>query len=166
MPKQLLKPDFYYNSIFEVPYELLYEQGVRAIIYDIDNTLVSHDDIYPPSNITGLVERLRTMGYKIGLLSNNSSRRMAAFNESMKLPSASMAVKPFTPALRRLMSEMNVDSRETAIIGDQLFADIWCGKRVGITTILVKPITHNEVITARIKRGLERRVLRRYYANT
>ena len=163
MLKPLLKPDFYYDSIFHVPYEELYGQGLRGLIFDIDNTLVSHDDKVPPGKITDLVEKLQGMGFQIGLLSNNNSRRLEAFNESMQLPGASMAAKPFTLSLRRLMQKMEISPQETAIIGDQLFADIWCGKRVGIMTILVKPITHKEVITARVKRGLERRMLKRYY---
>ena len=161
--KPLLKPDFYFDSVFQVPYDRLYEQGVRGLIFDIDNTLASHADKRPHSKTVALVKRLKKMGFHIGLLSNNSAKRLEAFNEVMQLPGASMAAKPFTPALRRLMQEMKVSSEETAIIGDQLFADIWCGKRVGITTVLVKPITEKEVITARIKRGLERRMLKRYY---
>lgn len=103
------------------------------------------------------------MGFQVGLLSNNNARRLDVFNESMQLPGASMAAKPFTAVLRRLMKEMDVNPTETAIIGDQLFADVWCGKRAGLTTVLVKPLTEKEVVTVRIKRGLERRFLKRYY---
>ena len=103
------------------------------------------------------------MGFQVGLLSNNSSRRLTAFNKTMNLPGTARAGKPFAASLRKLMKEMDVNPQETAIIGDQLFADIWCGKRAGVTTVLVKPITEKEVVTVRIKRGLERWVLKRYY---
>ena len=166
MLKPLLKPDFYFDSIFQVPYEDLYNQGVRGLIYDIDNTLVTHDDKYPPDRIISFVSDLQSTGFQVGLLSNNNARRLAAFNESMRLPGASMAAKPFTKALKRMMAKMEVDPHETAIIGDQLFADVWCGKRAGIITVLVKPISEKEVITVRLKRGLERRILKRYYTQT
>ena len=158
----LLKPDFYFDSIFDIPYNRLYEQGLRGIIYDIDNTLVTHADKKPTQKIVSLVNDLQDMGFKVGLLSNNNSRRLEIFNRSMCLPGASMAAKPFTKALRRMMVDMDVTPKETAIIGDQLFADIWCGKRAGIVTVLVKPISEKEVITVRLKRGLERRMLKRY----
>ena len=163
MLKPLFKPDFYYDSIFCIPYGELYEQGMRGLVYDIDNTLVSHADKHPPSKILNLVEELQDLGFQLGLLSNNTGRRLEEFNKSMGLRGASMAAKPFTQVFRRLMNEMSVSPHETAIIGDQLFADIWCGKRTGVTTILVKPITEKEVITVRMKRGLERWTLRRYY---
>ena len=159
----MLKPDFYFDSIFQLPYEHLYKQGVRGLIYDIDNTLASHADKYPPVKIISLIKRLQKMGFKVGLLSNNSYKRLAVFNQTMRLPGTARAGKPFAAALRKLMKKMDVNPKETAIIGDQLFADIWCGKRAGVMTVLVKPITEKEVVTVRIKRGLERWVLKRYY---
>jgi HAD superfamily phosphatase (TIGR01668 family) len=111
----------------------------------------------------GTVNDVQIAGFQVGLLSNNNAKRLDLFNESMKLPAAARAVKPFTSVLKRLMEEMGLGPDETAIIGDQLFADVWCGKRAGLTTVLVKPITKKEVISVRMKRGLERRMLKRYY---
>lgn len=158
----MLKPDFYFDSIFQIPYDRLYDSGIRCLIYDIDNTLVSHYDKRPPVKIVSLINRLRKRGFQVGLLSNNTSRRVNSFNEFMGLPGSSKAAKPFTAVLRRVMEEMDANPQETAIIGDQLFADVWCGKRAGITTVLVKPITDKEFFTVRIKRGLERRMLKKY----
>ena len=159
----LLKPDFYFDSIFSVPYDHLYKQGIRGLIYDIDNTLVSHADVRPPGKIVSLVKKLQGMGFYVGLLSNNTPKRMREFNEKMNLPCASRAAKPFAFSLKKLMKKMGMMPAEVAIIGDQLFADVWCGKRAGITTVLVKPITKTEVVTVRLKRGLERKFLKRYY---
>jgi len=161
----LLNPDFYFDSIFQIPYEQLYAQGIRGLIFDIDNTLAGYDDRRPPLKTASLINRLHKVGFQVGLLSNNNAKRLTTFNEFMQLPGASLAAKPFTPALRRVMKEMGVSPNETAIIGDQLLADIWCGKRAGITTVLVKPLTEKEVITVRLKRGLERRMLQRYLSN-
>jgi len=158
----LINPDFYFDSIFQIPYDHLHEQGIRGLIFDIDNTLAGYDDKRPPVNTASLINKLHKMGFKVGLLSNNNAKRLQTFNEFMQLPGASLAAKPFTPALKRVMKEMGVDSNETAIIGDQLLADIWCGQRAGITTVLVKPLTEREVITVRLKSRLERKLLQRY----
>ena len=160
----MLCPDYYFDSVFSIPYERLYERGIRALVYDIDNTLATHADKYPPEPVVALVNKLRSMGFQVALLSNNTPQRMNVFNMSMKLPAASWAAKPFTPGLRRVIKEMGVDPEETIIIGDQLFADVWCGKKAGIGTILVKPIADKEWWTVRLKRGLERRMLKRFFA--
>lgn len=158
----MLYPDFYYDSIFHIPYKSLYEQGLRGLVYDIDNTLAGYEDRQPPARILSLISELHEIGFQVGLLSNNHSGRLNTFNKTMKLPGASLAAKPFTSALKRVMREMHVEQHETAIVGDQLLADIWCGKRAGITTILVKPMTEREVITVILKRLPEQWLLKRY----
>ena len=37
-------PYAYVNDMFHIDYAALYQQGYRAIIFDIDNTLVHHRD--------------------------------------------------------------------------------------------------------------------------
>jgi len=158
----MLSPDYYFDSVFDIPYKRLYEQGLRGLVYDIDNTLSGYEGKQPTARVLALVEELHEIGFQVGLLSNNNSRRLSAYNEGMGLPGASLAGKPFTRGLKRVMKEMGVAPHEAAIVGDQLLADIWCGKNAGITTILVKPMTEREVITVILKRGLERRLRKRY----
>ena len=105
--------------------------------------------------------QLREMGFSIALLSNNTKRRVRIFNETMQFPVAHMAIKPFTFVLRRVMRKMGTAPAETVMIGDQLFTDILCGMRAGCTTVMVKPLTDKDFLTVRVKRGLERHVMRR-----
>ncbi len=35
-------PDEYISSTYAIPFDRLYEEGYRGIIFDIDNTLVPH----------------------------------------------------------------------------------------------------------------------------
>ena len=35
-------PDEYVSSTYVIPFEKLYEDGYRGVIFDIDNTLVPH----------------------------------------------------------------------------------------------------------------------------
>lgn len=161
----MVGPDYVYDSVHEIPYERLYEQGIRALVYDIDNTLATHADITPPDSVLTLVNRLQDIGFKVALLSNNTPNRLSLFNKDMQLYGASMAGKPFAPGLRRVMKDMEVTPEETLMIGDQLFADIWCGYNAGVATVLVKPIALKEWWTVRLKRGLERRMLKRILAN-
>lgn len=36
-------PDEDVASAYEIPYDTLYQKGIRGVIFDIDNTLVPHD---------------------------------------------------------------------------------------------------------------------------
>jgi hypothetical protein len=158
----LLHPNYFYDSIFQIPYEKLYAQGIRGLVFDIDNTLGMYEEKRPAMKVAALLKRLQGMGFQVGLLSNNGAKRVNAFNEFLKLPVASMALKPSTAALRRVIGEMQTAPDATALIGDQLLTDVWCGKRAGMMTILVKPISDKDIFTIKIKRWVERRLLRDY----
>jgi len=157
----VLRPHWYCDSVFTIPYDELYARGIRALIYDIDNTLAGYDDALPPPRTLELFDRLREKGFTVGLLSNNTHERLRGFNQHIQLPGFAPAGKPFTTTLTRLMRVMGATKRETALIGDQLFTDVWCGRRAGICAILVKPLTDKDVLWVRIKRRLERVVLKR-----
>ena len=44
------------------------------------------------------------------------------------------------------MKIFNYELSDVAIIGDQLYTDILCGNRVGIKTILVHPMSKDDLI--------------------
>ena len=157
----MLCPDFYFESVLDVPYERLYELGLRGLIFDIDNTLGAYEDEVAPGEICVMMDRLGDLGFKVGLLSNNGLRRMESFNRDMKLPGSARAAKPLAGKLLRLVRDMGLARHECAMVGDQLLTDIWCGRRAGVRTILVKPLTEREVLSVMLKRGLERRLFKR-----
>ena len=58
---------------------------------------------------------------------------------------------------------MKTTKGTTLFVGDQLFTDVWGGKRTGIQTFLVKPIHPKEEIQIVLKRRLEWIVLYFYH---
>ena len=54
---------------------------------------------------------------------------------------------------------METDTTNTLFVGDQLFPDIWGANRLGIQTVLVKPINPKEEIQIVLKRYLEKPIL-------
>ena len=60
-------PDVYLDSAYEIDYEGLYEQGYRGVIFDIDNTLVTHGAPADDKSIA-LFVRLRNIGLASMLL--------------------------------------------------------------------------------------------------
>lgn len=159
--KNRLKPDLYLNTVYELDTAALKVKGIRAIIVDIDNTLVSWDTRLPDEKVTGLVSRLAAEGFKICILSNNTRKRVEEFNKGLSLPAIYKALKPSKAAFKRAMKLMDSDAGTTAVIGDQLFTDILGGNRLGLFTVLVSPISDKEFIWTRLVRMLEKFVLKR-----
>ena len=59
------------------------------------------------------------------------------------------------------MALLNLKPHEVAVVGDQLFTDVFGGNRLGIYTILINPISRNELDSTKMMRKLERRMLER-----
>ena len=156
-------PDEYVDSAYSIDYEKLYEDGKRGIIFDIDNTLVMHDQP-PDERSVALLKKLDSMGFKILFLSNNKEQRVKSFRDDSVAGALYIhkAAKPRTSGYERAMSMMGTDRDTTVFIGDQLFTDLWGAKRAGIKNILVKPIDPKEEIQIVLKRKLERIVLSSY----
>lgn len=151
-------PDRYVASTYVIDFEKLYEEGVRGIIFDIDNTLVPHGAPADQRAIE-LFERLKKIGFYCCLISNNQEPRVKMFNEKIQVDYVYDAHKPSTKNYRRAMEIMGTDVRNTVFVGDQLFTDVWGAKRAGIPNILVKPIHPKEEIQIVLKRYLEKIVL-------
>ena len=57
---------------------------------------------------------------------------------------------------------MACKKEEAVIVGDQIFTDVYGGNLVGIQTILVQPVSDRDEWKTKIKRGIEKRVIRSY----
>ena len=155
---KMFYPDEYVESTYVIPFEKLYEEGHRGVIFDIDNTLVPHgapaDD-----RAKELFARLKAIGFKCCLLSNNKEPRVKMFNEAIQVNYIFKANKPSVKNYQKAMELMETDETNTIFVGDQLFTDVWGAKRTGIRNYLVKPIHPKEEIQIVLKRVLEKVVL-------
>lgn len=151
-------PDEYVASTYVIPFEKLYEEGYRGLIFDIDNTLVMHG-APADERAKKLFARLKAIGFDCCLLSNNQEPRVKMFNEEIQVHYIYDAHKPSIKNYEKAMELMGTDKSNTIFIGDQLFTDVWGAKRTGIRNILVKPIHPKEEIQIVFKRKLEKIVL-------
>lgn len=159
---QRFYPDHEIESAYDIDYEGLYREGYRGVIYDIDNTLVPHGAPADERAIA-LFQRLREIGYRTILLSNNKEPRVRSFCNQVGSMYIFRAGKPKTTGYENAMARMGTTAENTLFVGDQLFTDVWGAKKAGIVTYLVKPIHPKEEIQIVLKRKLERIVLFFYH---
>ncbi len=153
-----LYPDEYLSSTYEIDFKRFREEGIRGIIFDIDNTLVPHgapaDD-----KARGLFEELRLLGFQVVLLSNNKEPRVKMFRDglidSSHVQYLYKAGKPGRAGYQKAMEMMGTDTASTLFVGDQIFTDVWGARRVGIYSVLVRKIHPKEEIQIVLKRMLE-----------
>lgn len=154
-------PDRYVASTYVIDFEKLYSEGVRGLIFDIDNTLVPHG-APADERAEELFARLKRIGFNCCLISNNQEPRVKMFNKNIQVDYVYNAHKPSTKNYVKAMEIMGTGTADTVFIGDQLFTDVWGAKRAGIPSILVKSIHPKEEIQIVLKRYLEKIVLHFY----
>ncbi|QUH31036.1 YqeG family HAD IIIA-type phosphatase [Vallitalea guaymasensis] len=155
-------PSEYTDSIRQINYRKLYDEGYRGILFDIDNTLVPYDMEHPNQEIIDLFEDIKKIGFKIALVSNNNKIRVTTFNEKLKVFAVHKALKPMTRNLKRAMQAIKTNKKNTVLVGDQIFTDIYGGNRIKIKTILVVPIAEKEEWITKIKRNTEKKIIKAY----
>lgn len=159
---KILFPSQYLGSIFELKIEELLAQGIKGIIFDIDNTLVPYDEPEPTPAIIELFERIRASGIQITLVSNNTEDRVLRFNEKIKVFALHKSRKPLPKSFNKALKLMNCKPHEAVIVGDQIFTDVLGGNVAKIPAILVVPVSDKDERITKIKRGLEKKVIRYY----
>ncbi len=138
---QLLTPDWLATTtLAQLPLEQLLDHGIRALVLDVDRTLLPRrHSAMPPAAEQWLRHALQQL--PIHLLSNNPSRlRIGSVADSLGLPYTTAAGKPRRSALRRVLNELGLPPSQIALVGDRIFTDVLAGNRLGLYTVLVKPI--------------------------
>lgn len=148
-------PDIYFNKKEDIPIEYLYEKGYRGILFDIDNTLVPHDEPVDAAARV-FVNRLKELGFQICLISNNDEERVKTFADPLEVQYVYKAWKPGKKGYLKGMDMIGTDLSNTIFVGDQIFTDIWGARRTGIYSILLDPINPKEEIQIILKRIPER----------
>ena len=151
-------PDAYMDSTYVIDFEKLYKEGIRGVIFDIDNTLVPHG-APADERAMRLFARLRSIGLDYCLISNNQLPRVKPFADAVQAKFVEDAHKPSRKNYLKAMKLMHVDLDSCIFVGDQIFTDVYGAKRCGMRTILVKPLHPKEEIQIVLKRYLEKIVL-------
>ena len=155
-------PDYYYPNVESIPYETMQKENIQAIIFDLDNTLVDYKYNYS-DKLKQWISDLKDKNIKFCILSNTPRRKkLNGIADIFGMTYISNASKPHVKGFKKAMKILKTPKENTVIVGDQLFTDVWGGNRFGIKTILVNPITKHEWLITRIKRPLERKILKKY----
>jgi uncharacterized protein len=155
-------PKMNIDKIQNIDLGILIGKNIKGLILDIDNTLVPQHRMDADENAIQWIEKVKNAGLKACIVSNASKKRVIRFNENLKIHAIHRAGKPGTRALKKALALMALKSNEAAMIGDQIFTDIYGGNKLGLFTILVDPIDKMEALWVRLKRYPEKIILRAY----
>ena len=154
-------PDIYQKSIYTLDYSKLLGRGIKCLLFDLDNTIVPPFSAEMPKKAKDLFVGLKQKGFKIIIFTNSPQIRLKGFKNYLGVDGVSSAHKPRVNKLIKLLKDYGFTASEVAIIGDQIMTDVKCGNKVGITTVLVNPISDKDFFLTKIHRFKERRKMKK-----
>ncbi|MBO5478675.1 MAG: YqeG family HAD IIIA-type phosphatase [Clostridia bacterium] len=157
-----LYPKIYLNNVQEITYEMLEQNKIQGIILDVDNTLI---DYYKniPEGTKEWCTKLKEKGFKFCIASNsNKKEKVKMVAQKLDIPYIYFAKKPLKIGLKKARDIMGLESKNVAVVGDQIFTDVLGANRTGMFSILVEPIKEKDIFVTVVKRPIENYIKKKY----
>ncbi len=154
-----LTPNYRFRSIYDITPAFVHSLSLRGLILDIDNTLVFYGVHKATEENRAWIRGMEAEGIKIAFVSNGYKERVTEYNEEFGYHCSYKSGKPAATSFIKAADIMGVIPRDMAVVGDQIFTDIWGGNNAGMTTILVDPIEKEPWLSFKIKRFIEKPLL-------
>lgn len=155
----MLMPDVVVMAAHDATPELLSGYGVKAVMVDLDDTILASNETELGEGVRSWLASLRAAGLPVALLSNGARERVERCCRDLDIEGFHLAGKPFWWAFQRGLKRLGHEAGETAMIGDQLFTDVLGANLAGMVSILVRPLTPGKLPHTRAARYLERWIL-------
>ena len=145
-------PDIYAKNIYTINYDSLISRGIKCLFFDLDNTIIPVKESHTNLKTIELFKKIKKKDFIIYIVSNSFDRRVGRVAKELDVKYLCYAQKPNTEKVEKLIDQTKKNLSEIAIIGDAITDDILCGNTIGITTILVDPLSHHEYPFAKLRR--------------
>ena len=158
----ILYPKAHFNNVKEISIEFLEKNNIKALILDVDNTLIDYDRNMPDGTVEW-VEQLKHNGIKFYIVSNtNKKDKVEQVSQKLKIKYKHFAMKPFKRGFKYIQTKEKQKAPNIAVVGDQIFTDILGGNRCKMFTILIEPIAEKDIWLTKVKRPIEIFIKKKY----
>ena len=153
-------PDMYQKNIYSINYEKLKNQGIKVLLFDLDNTIIERHNYELPLKLKELFKELNKY-FMIYIISNSFNyEKLEKISKTLHIAYIGGSMKPFKRGYKKINFK-NIKKRQMAMIGDQLLTDILGAKKMGYYTILTDPIKEDdELIFTKFNRLIENAILK------
>lgn len=155
-------PNAYFESVKQIDIQFLKQNKIKAIILDVDNTILDFNKNMP-EGIKEWCEELKNQGIKFCILSNsNQKEKVKMVAEKLHIKYFYFATKPLKRGFKKAIHFLEEKEENITAIGDQIFTDVIGANRCHLFSILVKPLGQKDIFITRLKRPLENYIIKKY----
>jgi uncharacterized protein len=131
------------DALAAIGLDRLIDSGIKGIILDLDNTIVSEDDRYISPHAIAWIAQAKKLGFKVFILSNGKRNyRVKYWSAFLEIPAINPARKPFPAAFRKAIAAMRLSPKGIVVIGDSFHTDLLGAWIVGCPSIQVASLPH------------------------
>ncbi|QOR35709.1 YqeG family HAD IIIA-type phosphatase [Clostridium sp. 'deep sea'] len=153
---KLLRPTIYIDTVFNFDLQELYDQGYRAIMADLDNTLAPWDCDIVPEKLKEWVAEVKKHNLKLIILSNAKQERVSSFCKELDIEGFGLAKKPLSKGYKNGIKTLGLKKSEVLMVGDQIFTDVLGANLQKISVALVTPLSQKELFITKFMRLIEK----------
>ena len=158
----LFFPKIYKKNIYEINYKKLSKQGIRCLVFDLDNTLITMGQEVADEKMQNFFQKLKK-DFAIFIVSNNiSKQRVSRFADSVGCKYFYFSTKPSRRRLRHIQKQLGLKNEQICVIGDQLMTDIFMANRFKAHSCFVEPLESKDLKITSLNRFLEKKIMERY----
>ena len=156
----LLEPKMQVKRVTDITIKMLEENDIKAIILDVDNTLIDLDG-NKLEDIENWINMLKENNIKVCIASNSLKKeKIDQISKLLEIEYIYFATKPLKRGLKKAKKMLKVgNSKNIAEVGDQLFTDVLGSNRMKMFSILTEPISSEKHKINNVKRRIEQKIL-------
>jgi len=131
------------DAVAQIEIDCLRECGIKGIILDLDNTIISEDDQYLSPGAEEWITQTKLAGLHFFILSNGKRHyRVKYWSHRLNIQAISPAQKPFPSAFHKATAYMQLNPKQVVVIGDSLHTDVLGAWLSGCSCIQVPTLPH------------------------
>lgn len=157
-----LYPDYYCKNVTEITLDFLNKNNIKGLILDVDNTLIDKNK----KILDGAIkwhEKMRENGIKSIILSNsNKLEKVKNVANALNIDFINLAKKPLKSGFKKAKSKLGLKEENIAVVGDQIFTDVIGANRCNMFSILVEPVSKEDLLITKWKRPIENYIIKKY----
>ncbi|UTB75760.1 HAD family hydrolase [Latilactobacillus curvatus] len=153
------KPTWMVNAIYDLTPEQLKAKGIKAVLTDLDNTLIAWNNPDGTPQLKAWLAQMQAAEITVMVVSNNNHDRVQRALSELQLPFIARANKPLATGITKTKKQLGLSRHEVVMVGDQLITDMHAGNVAGVRTILVKPIIDSDAWNTSINRFFEKYIM-------
>lgn len=153
------KPTWMIEAIYQMTPEQLKIFGIKAILTDLDNTLIAWNNPDGTHELREWLDKMSQADIPVVVISNNNHERIERAVKPFGLPFIARALKPLPRGINQALKKLDLAPEEVIMVGDQLMTDICAANLANVRNVLVKPVVSTDSWKTQFNRFLERHIM-------